>query len=97
MSSPNYTDGVPIKISERYKPPPAVHLPTRIIQQLARTEVPVAFEEYNFDLEHKIISRTSEWINWRARDRSERQERIRLRELARLKQQEDEQKQSTLR
>lgn len=92
-SPPNYTDGVPIKISERYKPPPPIHLPTKIIQQLAKTEISVAFEDYNFDLEHKIISKTSEWINWRARDKSERQERIHQRELTRLKQLEDEQKQ----
>lgn len=92
-SPPNYTDGVPIKISEKYKPPPAIHLPTKIIQQLAKTEVPVAFEDYNFSLEHKIISKTTEWMNWRARDKSERQERIQQRNLARLKQLEDEQKQ----
>lgn len=92
-SSPNYTDGVPIKISEKYKPPPAIHLPTKIIKKLAKTEVPVAFEDYNFDLEHKIISKTSEWINWRAKEKSDRLERIRQRELARLKQLEDEQKQ----
>lgn len=92
-STPNYTDGVPIKISEKHKPPPAIHLPTKIIQTLAKTEVPVAFEDYNFDLERKIISKTSEWINWRAREKSERQERIHQRELTRLKQIEDEQKQ----
>jgi len=91
-SPPNYTDGVPIKISEKYKPPPAVHLPTRIVQRLAKADVPVAFEDYNFDLEHKIISKTSEWINWRARERSERHERIQQRELTRLKRLEDEQK-----
>lgn len=91
--SPNYTDGVPIKISEKYKPPPAVHLPTKIIQHLTRTEVPVAFEDYNFDLEHKIISKTSEWLSWRSKEKNERQERMRLRELSRLKQIEDEQKQ----
>lgn len=91
-SPPNYTDGVPIKISEKYKPPPTIHLPTKIIQQLAKTEVPVAFEDYNFSLEHKIISKTTEWINWRARDKSERQERIQQRNLARLKQLEAEQK-----
>lgn len=92
-SPPNYTEGVPIKISERYKPPPEIHLPTKIIQKLAKTEVPVAFEDYNFDLEHKIISKTSEWLSWRVHERSERQERIRLRDVARLKQLEDEQKQ----
>lgn len=96
-SPPNYTDGVPIKISERYKPPPLVHLPTKIIQHLARTRAPGAFDDvsddYNFDLERKIISKTSEWINWRAKERDERQERLRQRELARVKRLEDEQKQ----
>jgi hypothetical protein len=53
----------------------------------------VAFEDYNFDLEHKIISKTSEWIQWRAKEKAERQERINRRELARLKYIEDEQKQ----
>ncbi|CRL05549.1 CLUMA_CG018067, isoform A [Clunio marinus] len=92
-SPPNYTDGVPIKISEKYKPPPPIHLPTKIIQNLAKAEVPVAFEDYNFDLEHKIISKTSEWINWRVKGKTERQERIAQRELARLKRLEEEQKQ----
>lgn len=99
-SPPNYTDGVPIKISEKYKPPPQIHLPMRIVQMLAKTHAarsnPAAlepvFEEYNFDLEHKIISKTSEWINWRAKEKSERQERIHQRELARLKRIEEEQK-----
>ena len=93
-SPPNYTDGVPIKISEKYKPPQLHHLPNRI-QQLASgfSSAPVAFEEYNFDLERKIMSKTSEWLHWRVRERTERQERIRHRDLARLKQLEDEQKQ----
>lgn len=53
----------------------------------------MAFEDYNFDLEHKIISKTSEWIHWRAREKAERQERINQRELERVKRLEDEQKQ----
>lgn len=92
-SPPNYTDGVPIKISERYKPPPLVHLPTKIIQHLAKTQAPVAFDDYNFDLERKIISKSSEWISWRAREREERQERLHQRELTKMKRLEDEQKQ----
>lgn len=93
-SERNYMDGVPIKISEKYKPPPIIHLPSKIIQKFATTKVPVAFDEdYNFDLERKIISKTSEWISWREREKSERQERIQKRDLARLKQLEEEQKQ----
>lgn len=91
-SPPNYTDGVPIKISERYKPPPLVHLPTKIIQHLAKAQDPVAFDDYNFDLERKIISKTSEWMNWRAKERDERQERLRKRDLTMMKRLEDEQK-----
>lgn len=92
-SPPNYTEGVPIKISERYKPPPEIHLPTRVIQQFTKTNVPVAFDnDYDFNLERKIISKTSEWINIRLREKRERQERIHQRELARQRQIEEEQK-----
>lgn len=92
-SPPNYTEGVPIKISEKYKPPPEIHLPTRVLQQFAKVNVPVAFDhDYDFSLERKIISKTSEWINIRVRERRERQERIQQRELARQRQIELEQK-----
>lgn len=113
-STPNYTDGVPIKITEvrgenfnlnftmnkeniglqKYKPPAVIYnLPTRIIQQLSKAEVPVAFEEYNFATEHEIINKANEWIQWRAREKLERQQRFEQREFARSKRLEDEQKQ----
>lgn len=93
FSPPNYTDGVPVKISERYKPPPEINLPSKLLNQLARTQVPVAFEDdYNFDLERKILSKTTEWINYRQREKSERQQRIQERELLRQKRLEVEQK-----
>lgn len=63
------------------------------MQQLSKAQVPVAFEDYNFNLEHKIISKTSEWIQWRTKEKSDRQERINQRELAQLKRLEIEQKQ----
>lgn len=92
-SPPNYTDGVPVKISEKYKPPPEIHLTSKLLQQLSKTKVPVAFEDdYNFNLERKIISKTSEWINWRLKERTERQQRIHQRELNRQKRLDDEQK-----
>ncbi|KAG5672397.1 hypothetical protein PVAND_002528 [Polypedilum vanderplanki] len=89
-SHPNYTDGVPVKI--KYKPPPDIHLPTKLVQQLNRTQFPVAFEDYNFDLERKIISKTTEWINYRLKEKNDRQQRIHQRELLRLKRLEEEHK-----
>jgi hypothetical protein len=88
----NYTDGVPVKISERYKQPPEIRLPTKLIQQLSKRKDPVeAFTDYNFDLERKIISKTTEWINWRLKEKTERQQRIQQRELMRQKRLEAEQ------
>lgn len=94
MSGNNsYTDGIPVKISEKYKPPKEIKLTTHLIQQLSRKQVdPVAFEDYNFDLERKIISKTSEWINYRLKERTERQERIHQRDADRIKRLEQEQK-----
>lgn len=93
FSPPNYTDGVPVKISERFKPPPEIQLPSKLLNALSRTQVPVAFhDDYNFDLERKILSKTTEWINWRSNEKTERQQRIYGRELERQKQLENEQK-----
>lgn len=89
----NYTDGVPVKISEKYKQPPEIQLTTTLTQKLLKTKKsPVAFVDYNFDLEHKIISKTTEWINWRLKEKTERQQRIQERELMRQKRFEHEQK-----
>lgn len=88
----NYTDGVPVKISEKYKQPPEIRLSTKLTQQLSKRKVPVeAFADYNFDLERKIISKSTEWINWRLKEKTERQQRIQQRELMRQKRLEAEQ------
>lgn len=89
----NYTDGVPVKISEKYKQPPEIKLTTKLTQQLLKYKKdPEAFADYNFDLERKIISKTTEWINWRLKEKTERQQRIQQRELMRQKRLEEEQK-----
>jgi hypothetical protein len=90
----NYADGVPVKISEKYKQPPEIKLTTRLTQQLSKRKDPAetAFVDYNFDLERKIISKTTEWINWRLKEKTERQQRIQQRELMRQKRLEEEQK-----
>ncbi|XP_070503439.1 ubiquitin-associated protein 1 [Chironomus tepperi] len=88
----NYTDGVPVKISEKYKQPPEIKLTTKLTQQLLKRKDPEAFADYNFDLERKIISKTTEWINWRLKEKTERQQRIQQRELMRQKRLEEEQK-----
>lgn len=92
-SPPNYTEGVPIKISEKYKPPPEIQLPTRVLQQLAKANASTFDDHsYDFSLERKIISKSSEWISIRLRERQERQTRIHQRELIRQKQIEEEHK-----
>ncbi|CAO1441446.1 unnamed protein product [Diamesa tonsa] len=92
-SPPNYCDGVPVKISERFKPPKRIQLPTKLIQRLANTEIPVKFEDdYQFNLERTIISRTTDWTNLRIRERNERQERIQRKEQQRKEMEEQRQK-----
>lgn len=90
---PNYTDGVPVKISERFKPPPKISLPQSVIQKLSR-KGPSSLKEdnYDFNYERMILARTNELQNLRIRDRNDRQQRIRLREQQRLQQIEQEQK-----
>lgn len=92
-SPPNYCDGVPVKISERFKPPKRIQLPTKLIQRLANTEIPVKFEDdYQFNLERTIISRTTDWTNLRIRERNERQERIQRKDQQRKEMEEQRQK-----
>lgn len=91
FSPPNYTDGVPVKISERFKPPPEIQLPSKLLNALSRTQVTFQ-DDYNFDLERKILSKTTEWINWRSNEKAERHQRLYERELERQKRLKNEQK-----
>lgn len=80
QSPPNYMSGVPVKISERYKPPPKISLPQSVCQRLTAGELSVLKLNYNLNLEENVLSRISEWKAVRVKENDERRERIRLRE-----------------
>lgn len=80
QSPPNYMNGVPVKISERYKPPPKISLPKSVCQRLTIGELSVLKLNYNLNLEENVLSRISEWKAVRVKENDDRRERIRLRE-----------------
>lgn len=88
-------DGVPVKISERFKPPPKITLPQSVINRLAQVQsggtlrTPVS---YDFDLEATVLKRITEWRAAKEKERYEREERVRLKELERTRLAEEEQK-----
>lgn len=93
QSPPNYIDGLPVKISEKYKPPPKISLPQKIVQCLANRGHTTTTPVYDFHLERNVLGKISEWNNMRQHERCERRERIRQRQIERQKQIEERQKQ----
>lgn len=97
QSPPNYMSGVPVKISERYKPPPKISLPQSICQRLTAGELSVLKLNYNLNLEENVLSRISEWKAVRVKENDERRERIRSREECSFKERREfEEKQKKL-
>lgn len=82
-------DGVPVKISEKYKPPPKVSLPQSIVQRLANSNAVLSEPVYDFTLEKIVLSKITEWKTVREQERSSRCDRIRQRQ----RQTEEKQKQ----
>lgn len=80
QSPPNYMSGVPVKISERYKPPPKISLPQSVCQRLTTGELSVLKLNYNLNLEENVLSRILEWKAVRVKENNDRRERIRSRE-----------------
>uniref|UniRef100_A0A1Q3FDW2 Ubiquitin-associated protein 1 n=1 Tax=Culex tarsalis TaxID=7177 RepID=A0A1Q3FDW2_CULTA len=92
-------EGVPVKISERFRPPPKVTLPQSVINRLAQVDnsgggssrvVP----SYDFELEETVLKRIGEWRAAKDKQLYERSERIRRKEqeLARLAEEEQKRK-----
>lgn len=66
-------DGIPVKISEKYKPPKKITLPSSILNRLnAETSVPV----YDFQLERTMVDKIGEWRQLRKRNVEARKQRI---------------------
>lgn len=90
-NSPNYTDDVPIVIAERYRPPEIRDLPGNVVE-FSQRQNNQDFASYDFSLERMILAKTLEWKNLRFREKEERSERIRIKDLERSKRIEEEQK-----
>ncbi|KFB43898.1 AGAP002222-PA-like protein [Anopheles sinensis] len=93
-SPPSYMDGVPVKISERFKPPPKIVLPQGVVNRLHQYDVGQVLREscYECELEDTVLKRITEWKAIRERERCERKARLQLREQEQLRFIEAEQK-----
>ncbi|XP_058451939.1 probable basic-leucine zipper transcription factor L [Malaya genurostris] len=97
QSPPSYMDGVPVKISECFKPPPKITLPQTVINRLAQLQHGKAigtngYSSYGFDLEETVLQRIAEWRAVKEKTCYEREERIRSKDQERLRLAEQEQK-----
>ncbi len=94
-SQPNYMEGVPVKISEKYKPPPKISLPQSIVQRLQQLSSDDVLDQtrYDFNLERNVLVKIAEWKSVRNRDQTERRDRIRQRQLERQQMVDERQKQ----
>uniref|UniRef100_A0A1L8DXD6 Putative histone methyltransferase complex subunit ash2 n=1 Tax=Nyssomyia neivai TaxID=330878 RepID=A0A1L8DXD6_9DIPT len=92
QSPPNYIDGVPVKISENYRPPPIISLPQPTRNRLERREHPPQSRDYDFALEHSVLTKIREWRNVRDGEDSVRRERCLRREQERRRLLEERQK-----
>ncbi|XP_067646936.1 myb-like protein F [Eurosta solidaginis] len=88
MSNTNYIDRVPVKISEKFKPPPKLYQLPQVIAN--RLQLPVEHYDasphydYDFQLERKVLAKIPEWRRMRQQDREARRERKERREQEHL-------------
>ncbi|XP_055637780.1 uncharacterized protein LOC129776261 [Toxorhynchites rutilus septentrionalis] len=83
QSPPSYTDGISVKISERFKPPPKIKLPQSVINRLMQFDgngTSRSSSSYNFELEETVLRRITEWRAVKEKKQCERSERLRLKE-----------------
>uniref|UniRef100_A0A182NMR9 UBA domain-containing protein n=1 Tax=Anopheles dirus TaxID=7168 RepID=A0A182NMR9_9DIPT len=93
-SPPNYMDGVPVKISERFKPPPKIVLPQGVVNRLSQYDVAQVLNDscYGGELEDTVLKRITEWKAIKERERSDRKSRLQVKEQERVRLIEAEQK-----
>ncbi|XP_053681231.1 probable serine/threonine-protein kinase cdc7 [Anopheles nili] len=93
-SPPSYMDGVPVKISERFKPPPKIVLPQGVVNRLSQYDVVQVMNEscYDGELEDTVLKRITEWKAIKERERYERKARLQAKEQERVRLVEAEQK-----
>ncbi|XP_046400344.1 ubiquitin-associated protein 1 [Ischnura elegans] len=84
----SYMDGVPVKISEKYKPPKKYNLPVGFLQKLPTETIT---EEYDFQLERSVLEKINQWRKIRSdaietrRKRIEADEKIQQEKAEKLK------------
>uniref|UniRef100_U5EE82 Putative histone methyltransferase complex subunit ash2 n=1 Tax=Corethrella appendiculata TaxID=1370023 RepID=U5EE82_9DIPT len=91
-NSSNYMDRIPVKISEKFKPPKKLQLPQSVCQKLSDQNLGKPIVRCDFGLENNVLKHISEWRTIRDRVRNERKERLSVKQLERQKQIEEEQK-----
>lgn len=81
----NYMSGVPVKITESYKPPKKLALTQSVTQRLSQlstssnvTTQLLEKSAYDFALERTVLAKMSEWQHMRQRENCDRKERLRL-------------------
>lgn len=73
----NYTDGVRVKISEKYKPPPRINLAMTYSQRLSlNRQIQENMPNYDFTLEHKIRENLKDYKLVKQINLDERKERL---------------------
>ncbi|XP_055375215.1 GATA zinc finger domain-containing protein 8 [Condylostylus longicornis] len=86
-------DDVPVKISEKYKPPPKVNIPQTIINRLNSEGYPPGIFDYDFALENSVIKNVENWKRVREIEKVNRQSRLQKLELEQAREIEEKQKQ----
>lgn len=94
-SHSNQMNGVPVKISEKYKPPKKLTLNQALVQRLANTEATQQLinNGYDFGLERDVLQKLVDRQQQRQQEHEARRERTRLRVEERQKLLEAKQKQ----
>ncbi|XP_068622618.1 ubiquitin-associated protein 1 [Battus philenor] len=81
----DYMDGVPVKISEKYKRPPRIELPSNINKSVQRAQNVVDDIKYCSTFERNVLSKVKELRSAKETKRNERKHRLQLLEEAKQK------------
>lgn len=81
----DYMDGVPVKISEKYKRPPRIELPYSVIECPVRAQNVVDSVQYCSTFETNVLSKLKELRSAKETKKNERRHRLQLLEEAKQK------------
>lgn len=81
----DYMDGVPVKISEKYKRPPRIELPYSVIECPTRAQHVVNNVEYCSTFEKNVLAKLKELRSAKETKKNERRHRLQLLEEAKQK------------